>query len=395
MKQSIASLALFLILPLLFFFVMEDFSALFEKSDASLVMKEEKPPITLAEPPALSLSAKHAVLMTDQGHIVYGKNEHVPTEMASTTKVMTGYLAAEYLEKHGLKAKTVVQKSAVGIEGSSVYLEEGEEVAIVDLLYAVMLASANDAAVALAEAIGGTSENFVAMMNATADEMCLAGTHFENPHGLSAEGHTTTAYSLALLMARAMENTLFARVTATGQYTMKSNVATRYLVNHNRLLNAYDGIVGGKTGFTKRAGRCLVSAAERDGARFYAVTLSAPDDWNDHKTLYDHAFSSWEAIKIPAFRLTLPTVSGKESHATVTSREIMLTLPKNRGEIAILREAPRFLYAPVAEGDVVGNVTVTLSGRPIATVDLYNEKTVSADYEKSFFEKLLSWIRKG
>lgn len=390
MKYRLSSIALLLILPLLAFSLMRDFSAQFSSSDTAPVLNEYEKTLSLAENPALSLSAKHAVLMTAEGIIIYGKNEHEKAEMASTTKVMTALLAIEHLEKTSLDKSVTVGKNAVGIEGSSIYLEEGEEVLLLDLVYALLLASANDAAIAIAEAVGGSVEGFVQKMNEKAEALSLDNTHFDNPHGLPSSDHYTTAYSLARLMAKAMENTLFARITATRRYTMKSDGAVRHLVNHNRLLSSLEGVNGGKTGFTKKAGRCLVSSAERDGARLFAVTLSASDDWNDHKTLYTYGFTHWEAVTIPAERYELPLISGISDTVTIESEETTLVLPKVRDALSYFRASPRFVYAPIAKGDTVGHLRVTLSGKTLAVIAMKAENTVKEEKKPSFFEKLFS-----
>ena len=369
---------------------MQEFSLFIApKADVPVFQDGEDAPLVLKEPPALSLSAKHAVLMTAEGVLLYGKNEHIPAEMASTTKVMTALLAVEYLERVPLSKTARISKNAVGVEGSSVYLEENEEIAVLDLVYALMLASANDAAIALAEEIGGTVEDFVVLMNEKAKTLGLDSTHFENPHGLPSENHYTTAYALGKLMAKAMAHPLFARITATKHYTMQSGNATRHLANHNRLLSE-DGILGGKTGFTKRAGRCLVSVCEREGARLFAVTFSAPDDWNDHRALYDYGYTHYEAVRVPAERYTLPVIAGKTTTVTVASPEAVLVLPKEREALDFFRMAPRFVYAPIAQGDTVGTLTVSLSGKTLITLPYIVEDTVKEEKTPSFWEKLFS-----
>ncbi|MBR2986491.1 MAG: D-alanyl-D-alanine carboxypeptidase [Clostridia bacterium] len=387
MKQFLTRLLSSILAPLFLFSLTFDLLRLTpnSSSEAERVMAETSAPITFSFPD-LSLSAKHAVLITDEGCILYEKNAHIPVEMASTTKVMTALLACESLrDDPDLTVK--VSPDAVGIEGSSVYLEEGETVRLLDLVYAVMLASANDAAVAVAEAVAGSTDAFVEKMNEKAEALGLDGTHFDNPHGLSSATHHTTAYALARLMAAAMKDPLFARITATKRYTMTSESATRHLVNHNRLLTSYPDAVGGKTGFTKRAGRCLVSAAAKDGMTLYAVTLSAPDDWNDHKALYTYGFSSCEALIIDAFSHRLPAVSGKES-LTVSSDTAVLTLPKTAEELSLSYELPRFVYAPIAKGDRVGKITVFLGDKYLTSLPVIAEHAVASENPPSFWDRL-------
>ncbi|MBQ7364257.1 MAG: D-alanyl-D-alanine carboxypeptidase [Clostridia bacterium] len=396
MKYILSSTALLLVLPLLIFSLMGDFIAYTAPADsiAQPTLQETQAP-HIYPAPTLSLSAKHAVLITANGDVVYAKNAYEKAEMASTTKIMTALLTAEYLEKHSYAVTTTVTSRAQGVEGSSVYLEEGETVRVLDLLYALLLASANDAAVALAEAVGGTVQDFVALMNEKSRSLALDNTNFQNPHGLPSEEHYTTAYSLARLMAYAMKNPLFARVSATTRYTMQTDRATRHIVNHNRLLTSYDGTLGGKTGFTKRAGRCLVTAAEREGVRLFAVTLSAPDDWNDHKTLFDYGFSAIEAVTVPAERYVLSVINGKseadeKADLVAVSDPIVLMLPKTRGKLTLSRELPRFVYAPIAKGDPVGRIVVLLDGTPIAETPLYAEAAKEAQEKPSIWERLFS-----
>ena len=218
MKSFCQSLALFLILPLLFYSLWRDASkGLLREGEAIDVIGTVDTDALPLESPALSVSARAAVLMTEDGRVIFGKNENEPMEMASCTKVMTAILAIEYLRRNSLDLTVTVSENAVGIEGSSIYLEKGERVALLDLVYALMLASANDAAVAIAEAVCGDEAGFVARMNEKAAELGLCDTHFDNPHGLPSDTHYTTANSLARLFLYAEQDPLFARITATRQ----------------------------------------------------------------------------------------------------------------------------------------------------------------------------------
>jgi len=211
---------------------------------------------------ASDISAKHfALIEAESGDIIYERSGSDMAPMASTTKIMTAILAIE----HGRLDKSVtVPKEATGIEGSSIYLKEGERLTLEELLYALMLESANDAAIVIAIEIGGSVDSFVDMMNAKAKELGLESTHFTNPHGLDDEEHYTTATDLARLAAYAMKNPVFEEITATKKRIIPLlDDGSRVLINHNKLLRLYEGTVGVKTGFTKRSGRCLVSCAER------------------------------------------------------------------------------------------------------------------------------------
>lgn len=237
---------------------------------------------------ASALSAKHAVVMdAATGRMLYEHEAHTRCLIASTTKIMTGLLICEDCD---LTKEISVPPEAAGIEGSSVYLKAGERVRMEDLLYGMMLQSGNDAAASLAIAHSGSIEDFASKMNEKAAQLGLEDTHFANPHGLDAEDNYATAADLAHLAAAAMENETFARVVSTRQHRFGERVVT----NHNKLLWRYEGADGVKTGFTKAAGRILVSSAMRQGRRLICVTINAPDDWNDHAALLNEGFSQFE-----------------------------------------------------------------------------------------------------
>ncbi len=238
---------------------------------------------------ALTVSAKHAVLLDAvNGEVLWEKDADTRAPMASTTKIMTAIAVIEALS---LDADVSVPKEAVGTEGTSAYFKEGERLTVGDLLHALLLASANDAAVTLAIACDGSADAFAARMNRLASELSLKDTHFANPHGLPADDHYTTARELALLSAYAMSNPTFREIVAKKSYTCHTSLTTRTFQNHNKLLSFSKDAVGVKTGFTKKSGRCLVGAAEREGVRLISVTLSAPNDWNDHISLFHYGFS--------------------------------------------------------------------------------------------------------
>jgi D-alanyl-D-alanine carboxypeptidase len=192
-----------------------------------------------------------------------------------------------------------VPPEAAGVEGSSVYLKAGEKIKLEDLLYALMLSSANDAAAAIAISVSGSIDAFAELMNAKARELGLENTHFENPHGLDVEEHYTTAYELAKIAAYALENEMFAKIVSTVKHIVPASEGgyARALVNHNRLLREYDDIIGVKTGFTKKCGRTLVSAARRGGVTLVCVTLCDGDDWRDHRAILDYGFSEQSALQ--------------------------------------------------------------------------------------------------
>ena len=237
----------------------------------------------LAPPP--QVSAKSAALLDGMtGECLYAKNGNQRALIASTTKIMTGLLVCEAGE---LDRTVTVPDAAVGLEGSSMYLKKDETLTRRDLLYGMMLHSGNDAALTLAISVSGSEAAFVRQMNLRARALGLTQTHFANPHGLDCGENYSTALDLAQLAQAALQNAQLRAVVST-----KTAVcAGRTLTNHNRLLWRYDGCIGVKTGYTRHAGRILVSAAERDGRMLIAVTISDPDDWRDHTALLDYGFA--------------------------------------------------------------------------------------------------------
>ena len=308
-----------------------------------------------------SVSAHSAVLIDlDSKSLLFSKNHEDRMGMASTTKIMTALVAAE---NYDLTRTVRVAPEAVGVEGSSIYLYEGEILTMEELLYALLLQSANDAAAAIAIAVAGSIDRFADMMNERARQMGLENTCFTNPHGLSDNSHYTTAYDLAIIAAHALSNETVRRIASTYKQNIPidSDCNPRTLVNHNKLLRLYDGAIGVKTGFTKKTGRCLVSAAERDGLTLIAVTLNASDDWNDHTKMLDYGFENYESLLIAeagSFKYSLPVTGGSSDHVTLTNtRELRMTVPRERGDIVCRVETfHRFEFAPVMRGREEGYV---------------------------------------
>ncbi len=245
--------------------------------------------------PTLSVSALSAALIDlKSGAVLFEKNGSERLPMASTTKIMT---AKTVLSKMSLSDVVTVPKEATLIEGSSIYLKEGEKISVKDLLYGLLLESGNDAAFALAVACSGSEENFVKLMNKEAENLKLYDTNFANPHGLSAENHYTSALDLAFITKSAMKNDVFRKIVSTKNYISSLPDGTkRYFSNHNRLLKSRSDVIGVKTGYTKAAGRCLVTAASDGNSEYIAVTLNDRDDWRDHKNMFDFAFENFTSV---------------------------------------------------------------------------------------------------
>lgn len=324
---------------------------------------------------ALSVSAESAVVTeAGRGEIIYEKNAHKRRGMASTTKIMTAICAIEKMDAASI---VTVPREAVGIEGSSVYLKEGERITLENLLYAMMLQSANDAAAAIAIAVSGSIEAFAELMNAKAAELGLCDTHFENPHGLDGKEHYTTAYELAKIAAYALENEVFARIVSTVKYTIPATELSpaRTLVNHNRLLRENDDIIGVKTGYTKKCGRTLVSAARRDGITLVCVTLCDGDDWRDHRALLDYGFELYSreiVCREGEFTVSVPVTGGETAEVACKNRDALYAvLKKSHGEISTKAELPHFIYAGMKKGSLVGKVRFFEGGREIGALSLY------------------------
>lgn len=343
----------------------------------------------------LALSAKSAVLMDSADNsVIFEKNAAQRLPMASTTKIMTALVAIEHCP---LDRVITVDSAACGVEGSSVYLRPGEQFTMEELLYALLLNSANDAATQIAISVAGSVGDFARMMNEKAAELSLSDTHFTNPHGLDDEEHYTSARDLAALTSAALENPTFREICSTYRHTIGSGESTRRLLNHNRMLKLYDNAIGVKTGFTKVSGRCLVSAAERNGVTLVAVTLSDPDDWRDHTAMLDLGFSKVEAVALcteGSVARDIPcTGGGVESIRISNKTGVTVDLPADHGDITVTVCAPHILFAPISAGDQIGFAVFSLGGREIGRVALYAENGCDYIPKKGFFERLLDLYR--
>ena len=338
-------------------------------------------PVRAAEP---SIRAQSAILMdAESGRVLYELDADTRSRIASTTKIMTGLLACETL---ALDAEYAVPAEAVGIEGSSMYLRAGERVTGRELLYGLMLRSGNDAAVALAILCDGSVERFAARMNARAAKLGMENTHFQNPNGLDEEGHFSTARDLARLARAAMKNPDFREAAGT----KNASFGQRALTNHNKLLWSYPGANGVKTGYTRAAGRILVSSAERGGRLLIAVTICDPDDWNDHAKLLDYGFSAFEKhtfLSAGEAVGTVPVVGGtKESVNAVSGGTLSWPLrPEEQTERRV--HLPRLTFAPVLPGPA-GWAELLVDGEAVRSVPLYYRQTVAPIPEKRFFARL-------
>ena len=343
----------------------------------------------------LSISASAFCLIdAESKRVLYGKNENVRMSMASTTKIMTAIIALE--SKIPLSSEVCIPKQAVGIEGSSIYLTEGEKISLEALLYGLLLSSANDAATAIAITVAGSEDAFVDLMNKKAISLGLENTHFKNPHGLYNAEHYSTAKDLSILMAYCMKNENFAFISGCSKKVFpSSDGGTRVMINHNKLLGYNVGVIAGKTGFTKKSGRCLISCAKRDELTLICATLDAPDDWNDHQKLYDFGFSHYKRANFSAIMLDIPLVSGNTQSVSVTSSDVSLLLPREYSEVEIVIEAPQFLFAGPSKGEEIGRVVYLYEDKILATSPLVLcENAPKAKYGFNPFEWLIDLFRK-
>ncbi len=345
-----------------------------------------------------SISAKAYLLMdAATGKVLAAKNETERLPIASTTKIMTALLA---LEQPNVKERFCVDADAIRVEGSSMGLLPGDEVSLYDLAGGMLSASGNDAANAAAVRIGGDLSSFAQMMNDRAVSLSMEDTHFVTPSGLHDDGHYSTAKDLALLAREALQNPMFRSLCSQSHVTLYYGNPPYYrtLMNHNRLLSSYEGCIGVKTGYTKTAGRCLVSAAERDGVTLICVTLSAPNDWEDHKALLDRGFRASEPVtkEMDVSDVQIPVVGGTQQTITVRTASALTACLNETEWKEIVREleCPPFLYAPVQEGDYIGDAVYTYRGNIVGRIPLIAaSNTAYMEESPSFFDKILQFLK--
>lgn len=339
-----------------------------------------------AEKNTLNISAQAYVLYcSDNGQIISAKNENKRMKPASTTKLMTSLLTLEEASSCNKKVKFTDKMTA---EGSSMYLKIGDVVTLRDLATGMMMASGNDAANAAAMSISGSTQKFADKMNKRAKQIGMKNTHFVTPSGLDDDNHYTTAYDMALLMAYALENEDFANLTSqksmTVDYIVPSSRKVTYS-NHNRLLSLYKYCIGGKTGYTMSAGRCLVSAAKKDGLTLVCVTLNDKNDWNDHISLYNYGFDRYccYASDDTEFFADVPCVGGEKNGVAVTGEKNVSIVVASDDKDKIKRKIyiDSFLYSPVKRSEAVGIIEYILNGKK-----LYENKLIAVDNVNSVNE---------
>lgn len=333
-------------------------------------------------------NAKGAILIeADTNKVLYEKNADAKLPMASTTKVMTAILAIENLD---LDTIVAVDERASGIEGSSMYLGVGEKISVRNLLYGLMLRSGNDAAIELAILVSGSTEEFAELMNKKAVEIGALDTNFANPNGLPVDNHYTTAHDLALIASYAMQNETFREVVSTQYIKMPwdGNTYDRVLQNKNKILWKYEGGNGIKTGYTDEAGRCLVSAAYRDGMQLICVVLNCPDMFTDSMNMLDYGFENYERFKVLSSGEELGEVKVNEGTSSIFKAtapyDIMVTIKKcDEENVKTNITIPQTVDAPITDGQTIGSIEVTLGNDVLTTSDiLYNgPDIIKTDYQ--------------
>lgn len=342
---------------------------------------------------ALAEGARSAVLIErETGRVLYAQNAHEALPMASTTKIMTALLA---LENGNLADPVTTGRNAYGVPGTSIYLSLGEQLTLEEMLYGLMLSSGNDAAVAIAEHIGGTVEDFCRMMTERAAEIGCENTVFLTPHGLPMNGHHTTAWDLAMIAREAMKEPVFREIVSTQRASIPwaGHDYDRVLTNKNRLLSSYPGALGVKTGYTKAAGRCLVFAAERDGLGLIGAVLNCPDWFNEAAAILDRGFADWQMVTLYSAGETvrvLPVTGGAESAvAVVAAADVAAPVSVNAWpDLAI--SLPDSLEAGIEEGQQIGAAMLLDGGETLITVPLVAAQAVPESGFRTWLDRIFA-----
>ena len=342
--------------------------------------------IILAYP---NISAQAAILVeAETGEVLYKKNSHQKRPPASTTKIMTGILA---IELGDLDDKVVASSNAANEGGSSIYLETGEKLTLEEMVYGLLLKSGNDAAVAIAEYIANSVEDFADLMNQKALEVGALNTTFKNPNGLPQEGHLTTAYDLAQIARYSLEDKTFAQIVATPEKRISwpGNDWDRILKNTNRLLNLSDTIDGVKTGYTRRAGKCLVASETRDGQRLISVVLKSNNPWGETEKLLDYGFENFNRYKLVEKGELLHKFNFNEKHKLgIKAAKEFNFVSSDVDRINVKREVNlnKDLSLPISKGQKIGNLSFYKNDKLLGKVDLIADREIP----NSSFVKLIN-----
>lgn len=340
---------------------------------------------------AIDTSATSSILMDiNSNRILYAEDIHNVRSVASISKIMTAIVA---IENKDIKEKVTIGPEIKDAYGSGIYIKEGEVLTLEDLLYGLMLRSGNDAALAIAKYVGGSVDKFVDMMNAKAEELGMTNSKFHNPSGLDREeGNFSTAYDMAILMSYAYQNDTFKKITGTKEYKVTTNKNSYLWTNKNKLLRTYKYTTGGKTGFTEKARRTLVSTASKDELDLVAVTLNDGNDWQDHQNLFEYGFENYKNYELlKKGELTIYDEVYYEDYVLYLKEAFSYPLTEEESNHILLKfelEKKRI----IEENQVVGKVKVFLYDKEIGSIDIY-VKEKDAEKEKSNFQKLIEWFK--
>lgn len=339
----------------------------------------------------LNLSGQSYVLIDEiAGRVLLERDAHNKMPMASITKIMTALIA---LENSNLDDEVLVDERSINIEGSSIYLKENEKISMEDLLYGLMLRSGNDAAIAIANHICEDEEEFLKLMNEKAKSLNALNTNFTNPHGLSHEDHYSTAYDLALITREALKHEKFVEISSAKSYKADREV-DGYFVNKNKTLWEYPDGDGIKIGYTMAAGRCLVSSAMRDGMRLIAVSLNAPNWFNDNYRIMDYGFDKFKPYTIYNRGQLMKKIQITEDLIDVNlvaANELLYPFTdEETGTIKINVKALKDIDLPIKKGQVVGKIETYLDGVLIKEDNLFSQSDIK---KKSFIHKFFDNFR--
>lgn len=351
--------------------------------------------ITLFSPQGVSADCTSAsiTINADTREILFGENYTTPLPIASTTKIMTAVIA---IENASAQDVFTVSEKAQNQEGSSVYLRKGEKLTARELLLALMLNSGNDAAMVIAENVGGSEEGFVNMMNEKAKELGCRNTNFENPSGLPSDRHFSTAYDMAIIMAYAMQNDFFMEIVSQKEHRIETESTTTYLKNHNKLLWQYEYCTGGKTGYTKDAGRCLVSCSEKDGKSIVCVTLNRSDDWKLHKDYSDKAFEKVRKMKLfdKYDIITTRKINGVPVNLLAGDDVSVFIAARNKRHLLCRILLDENINSDILAGEKIGVAHIYYKKFHIATVDLFSGRNIKSAPKNIFMENFNYIMRK-
>jgi len=346
----------------------------------------------------ITVSAGAAILIeADTGTVLYAKNEKEHRSIASTTKIMTALLT---LEEGDLDSPFTVDSTAILVEGTSMGLKEGDIVTRRALCYGMLLPSGNDAANAAAINISGSYSAFAEKMNDKAKALSMENSNFVTPSGLDAKGQYSCAYDLAVLTAYALKNNDFKEICSksNAKVSFGNPPYERWLSNSNKLLKSYPDCIGVKTGFTDNAGRTLVSAASRNGVTLIAVTLNAPNDWQDHTKMLDYGFGKVKChnMNYNTHSLSVSVIGSDKEFVKLTSKEVSLPVTESqRSEVKAIVHLPHFIYAGVKSGEKVGKIEYILNGKIIASADIITMEECKEKPQKvDFFTGIYRFIRR-